>query len=253
LFSAVLIFELKDFPFIEGEFHTVTFIANIFPLSWIESAVLYQSFLGLFALSLLFWIFRIAPRAASVFCAGSFFLAVSMYMQNSSFPDHRNDLFCILLILLSAREFQLFPRLFFPMASVFTCLTYFLAGFEKILASGLGWVNGVGLQVYANVYGMPSSLLRSWILENKMFAQGLQATVLILELGIFSLYGPSWLRRIWLVGLLGFSLGIEEMFGFKYIFHYATLCLLFIDFDPMMWIKDKSVLVFNKFKQKHLG
>jgi hypothetical protein len=144
------------------------------------------------------------------------------------------------MIALAAREYRLLQHYFFQVAAGIVISFYFLAGWEKIFYSGLSWINGTGLQVFVHYTGNERSFLRKLILQNVDIARVFQAGILALECGSFLLFGPRFIRRLWIIGLIGFHIGIEEIFGYRYLLHLLVVLYLFALPDWMDRKHDKT-------------
>lgn len=210
----------------EGEIRVVS-LAGWLPERIMSSHPLFQAVTLAAILSATLWLFKLKPKLTSVATGVFFILSTSLYLQNEPFGDHRQSVFCLLMIALAAREYRFLQNYFFQVAACIVVSFYFLAGWEKIFFSGLSWVNGTSLQVFVHYTGSGRSLLRNLILQNVDTARFLQAGILLLECGSFLLFGPRMLRRMWIVGLIGFHIGIEEIFGYRYFLHLLVVLYLF--------------------------
>ncbi|MBO9666561.1 MAG: hypothetical protein J7501_07070 [Bdellovibrio sp.] len=210
----------------DGKIQIVS-LAGFLPEPLMTSHLLFQAISVLFLASGLLWLFCIQPKWTSILSVVLFIFSTSLYLQNEPFGDHRQSVFCFLLMILAAREFQLLKHYFFPVAASIVVSFYFLAGWEKIFYSGLSWVNGTSLQVFVHYMGYGNSHLRHWILQSATVAKFLQAGILILECGSIFLFGPRFLRWAWLIGLVGFHIGIEEIFAYRYFLHLFLVLYLF--------------------------
>ncbi|QLY26959.1 hypothetical protein [Bdellovibrio sp. KM01] len=237
LSAIALLFDQLFIPWrSDGEIRVVSF-AGWLPENIMSSHPLFQAITLAAILSAILWLFKFKPRLASVLTIILFIFSTSLYLQNEPFGDHRQSVFCLLLMALAAREYRLLVNYFFQVAASITVSFYFLAGWEKIFFSGLSWVNGTSLQIFVHYTGRGKSLLRDLILQNVDVARFLQAGILLLECGSFLLFGPRWLRRIWILGLIGFHIGIEEIFGYRYFLHLFVVLYLFALPE---WVKESN-------------
>lgn len=210
----------------EGDIRIVS-LAGLLPENIMTSHPLFQGVTTAAILCAVLWIFRLLPKVTSIAAVILFIFSTSLYLQNEPFGDHRQSVFCLLLISLAAREYGALQHYFFQVAGGIVVSFYFLAGWEKIFYSGLSWINGTGLQVFVHFTGSGKSLLRKMILENVDLARFFQTGILVLECGSFLLFGPRFLRCIWIFGLVGFHIGIEEIFGYRYFLHLLVVLYLF--------------------------
>lgn len=187
--------------------------------AWITSVVTGVGFI--------LWGLRVQPRLASVISTVGFALAATFYLQNLPFGDHRQSILLMLLGLLTWTEFSKKTDLFFVMAGTILCCLYFFAGWEKIFYSGLSWINGTGLQAFAHYLGRPESFLRQLLLDHRSLAQLFQGLILLLECGVLVLFIPGFMRWFFISGLLGFHIGLEEIFFYRFFPHYILLFYIF--------------------------
>lgn len=217
-----------------------TLTANFVPISFLSFLPRHflESQRAAFAVScltavfLLLWGLRWKTRLTSTLSTVGFSLAATFYLQNLPFGDHRQSVLLLLLTLLTWVEFSKKQEHFFLIAGTLLCSLYFFAGLEKLHYSGLDWAQGTSLQVFAHYLGRPDSFLRQLLLDHRSLAQVLQWAILILECGVLFLFIPGVLRWILLAGLLGFHLGLEEIFFYRFLPHYVLLFYVFgwIDF-----------------------
>ncbi|WP_413587367.1 hypothetical protein [Bdellovibrio sp. HCB274] len=203
-------------------------IVGYFPASLIENKMAFQICTGVFLITTVLWLLKFAPRLFSILSSIFFILSTSWYLQNEPFGDHRQSVFSLLLILLSLKEWGLLQHYFYKAAAVVVLSFYCLAGWEKIFYTGLSWPNGVGLQIFVHAMGYADSHLGKAILQSHIMSLFFQWAILVLECGAFViLTGPRVLRWVWLVALLGFHIGIEEIFHYRYYLHLIIVMYLF--------------------------
>jgi hypothetical protein len=220
----------------EGEIHVVS-LAGWLPENIMNSHFLFQAITVAAILSATLWLFKQMPRLTALCTIILFILSTSLYLQNEPFGDHRQSVFSLLLMAIAAREYRQLKNYFFQVAACIVVSFYFLAGWEKIFFSGLSWINGTSLQIFVHYTGRGDSFLRDLILQNVDVARFLQAGILLLECGSFLLFGPRWLRRVWILGLIGFHIGIEEIFGYRYFLHLFVVLYLF---ELPEWVNRKN-------------
>ncbi|WP_413581289.1 hypothetical protein [Bdellovibrio sp. HCB288] len=203
-------------------------VIGYLPATLIENKMAFQICTGIFLVSTTLWLLKLVPRFSSVISSLFFILSTSWYLQNEPFGDHRQSVFSLLLILLTLREWGLLQRYFYQAAAVVVLSFYCLAGWEKIFYSGLSWPNGTTLQVFVHSMGYMESYIGRAILQNHNLAVFLQWGILIVECGAFLiLTGPRLLRWMCLIALLGFHIGIEEIFHYRYYLHFMIVIYLF--------------------------
>jgi hypothetical protein len=174
---------------------------------------------------------------------------VALYLENSSQATHVGHLTNTLLLLYALwyhfyhREIQealrqgrfwatpLYPH-WVHAASVFSVgLFYGLSGVTKLWTSGLAWPNGLSLQLWANLFGDPSSVFTRWILSNRNFAVGLQWITLLGEsAGLIAIVSRR--LRPWIgLALIGFHIGQISVFGWGFHANMVVLALFFLPVD----------------------
>jgi hypothetical protein len=215
-----------------GEIKIVSII-GFFPQSLLENHFAFECVTWVFLAATALWAFRLIPKTTSIVSVLAFILSTSWYLQNEPFGDHRQSVFSFLLILLCLREFGLIKNYFYRTAGAIIISFYLLAGWEKVFYTGFSWPNGTSLQIFIHYMGYQSSRLGQLVLAHHSLAVVLQWTILIMECGAFMLFGPKPLRWVWLAVLLGFHIGIEEIFAYRYFLHFILVLYLFALPDVM--------------------
>lgn len=202
-------------------------VFSFLPRTFLESHVAGWTVSAITGLCFVLWALRWKVRWVSVVATVGFALAATFYLQNLPFGDHRQSILLMLLGLLTWAEYSEKLDQFFVIAGTMLCCLYFFAGWEKIFYSGFAWAQGTGLQIFAHYLGRPESFLRQLILDHRSLAQVFQWLILILECGILVLFIPGFVRWFFLLGLLGFHIGLEEIFFYRFFPHYILLFYVF--------------------------
>jgi hypothetical protein len=206
----------------------------------------------LYALTGLLWLLRWGLPWSSWLCALSFLAVLCLYVENSSQVTHVAHLSAHLLLIQAlwyqfyaweirqadarGRFWQtpLYPH-WVHFLSVFAIGTFYgWSGLSKLLESGLGWANGLPLQLWANLWGEQQSLWTQLILADRRFAAILQATTLVGEtagfLAVVSRRARPWIGLL----LIGFHIGQIAVFGWGFHANMLMLGLFFLPVEPLV-------------------
>jgi hypothetical protein len=115
----------------------------------------------------------------------------------------------------------LYPRWAFYLSLFYIGLYHSWGGVSKLRYSGLEWANGVSLQLWVHLWGLPHSVNRAIILSHRNVAMVFQAAALLFETtALPAIFFPK-LRVLVGLGLVGFYIAVIETFD--YGFHYNLL------------------------------
>lgn len=111
---------------------------------------------------------------------------------------------------------RLYPRWVYSLSLFYICLFYGMSGWNKLFTSGLGWPNGVSLQLWTRLWGDPHSMWTGLILAYRPFACLFQWSSLIAECGALPALFIRPLRIPIGLALLGFHYGQISVFGWGF-------------------------------------
>jgi hypothetical protein len=119
------------------------------------------------------------------------------------------------------------------LAHVLLALTYFSTGASKILAGGLGWMNGYTVQIYTFMDAMGRNRpLGIWLAQYHTLGVLLGAFTVLFELFFFvSLLLPRIAPFFFLTGIL-FHVGLYVVMGHPFFGHILMNALLLAFLDP---------------------
>lgn len=216
---------------------------SLLPRAWIELDTVDSAFRALFKVGSILWLLQIAmPWSAWVSTAG-FTALMALIWEHSTFVGHSTQLPNMIMVIFAlaatfegraSREAlqrgnywisELIPRLYWFLALAQIGLFYSWTGAGKLLESGLGWANGVSLQLWVHVWGQ-ENLLSSAILESRTLAITFQVMVLVIETSAIFFMPFRRLRIVYGLALVGFHIAQEIVFG--YPFGVNTLLVLVI-------------------------
>lgn len=227
----------------------LTLLGWLLPDAVLRSRLLFDGLRVLFAVASLLWVARRLLPASAWVATLSFLGAVSMAIEASAYTEHQHHAVTVLLgvqavwFTVERRAFQRTSRarlrelLRQPLEPdwvafaglYYLAVTHTLAGLCKLRHAGLGWANGVSLQLWIHdepgPRGWLGGLLAGLLMSDRRLALALQAAALAIEtLAVLACLGGR-LRRAIGVALLGLHLGIELVFGFEF---YGTLVAVLI-------------------------
>lgn len=104
-------------------------------------------------------------------------------------------------------------------------VTYFLAGYAKLVVAGPGWGDGVSLQHYLLLRGQPMGY---WIASQPLLCAVLSIATLVFEVGFPLALFERRLRWLLVVSAVGFHLVSEYVLGVGFNF-FLPFLLVFVD------------------------
>ena len=104
---------------------------------------------------------------------------------------------------------------------------YSLSGYAKLHDSGLHWADGVSLQLWTSIWGVPGPFA-SAIVSSRILAQGLQALTLFTEVGALPMALHPRTRTLSGLLLIAFHLGQQLLFGWWFIGNMAIVALVLL-------------------------
>jgi hypothetical protein len=168
----------------------------------------------------------------------SFTALMSLFVESEYYTTHQCHVLGVLLWVFCAwhhfcrRELQaapaktqllsrpVMPRWVYALGLYSLCLTYTFSGLTKIVRNGFGWANGTSLQLWVLSFGDPTSVLGQLVLSDRRIAEAAQGTTLLFEALAWTALVFPRLRRLVGGGLLGFHLGSELIFNYRF---YANM------------------------------
>jgi vitamin K-dependent gamma-carboxylase-like protein len=180
----------------------------------------------------------------------SFNAVVALYLENSSQETHVAHVAGGFLLIYAlwytfyGREIReadrqgrfwrtaLYPRWVYSLSVFYLGLFYALSGFNKIAVSGLGWANGLSLQLWAELFGFKDSVFTQAILSSRMAAAAMQWAALLGECGGLVAVVSARLRPLMGLLLIGFHVAQICVFGWGFHANMLMLALVFLPAYP---------------------
>ena len=234
-------------------------VATIFawlPEFVLRNAIFFTTVRVLLILSAILWAAKIAVPISCWTTTILFALMWSLRMENLTNGAHIFNV-TNMLLLIHAMWFQFYhadmkaskdagtfwqtptyPRWVFMLSVFYLGWFHSLAGFTKILNTGLGWGNGVSLQLWTQVFGETSSPFAQVILYDSRLTAWLQTGALAIEcLSILCIF--HWLIRYAVgFGLIGFYIGVLTTFvTFGFHFNAILVALFLLPVDYLIGLK----------------
>lgn len=225
-------------------------IISFLPVDLLTSPRFYVLIRWILIISAFGWMFRkYTPWTCWTTCI-SFMMLWALRMENTTESSHLFNLTTMLLVI-HAMWFQfydqpmrdsierktywqdpLYPRWVFLLCVFYIGLFHTLAGLNKIHVSGLGWGNGLSLQLWTNMLGWENSALGQSILSSRTFARVLQVGVMIVETTALLALFSRHLRCVIGLLLIGLYIGILWVFAdFGVLFNLMLVALFFLPFE----------------------
>lgn len=126
-----------------------------------------------------------------------------------------------------------YPRWVFMLCVFYLGWFHSLAGFTKILSSGLGWGNGVSLQLWTKLFGWGPSPFGQLLMYDDRLTAWMQTGALAIECACILVVFNRWLRYGLGFGLFGFYLGVLTTFV-TFGFHFNALLVVWF-LLPVDW------------------
>jgi hypothetical protein len=220
--------------------YTLVFFKGLFWVSIIVWGLL--PFLGITGI----WTMKVLTAVVPLMSVLSYTILVSIFWENLPWFRHKFVVpnwvllyyamwyfFCRHEISVSIvnRNFwsnsDLYPRWVY-LGSVFSiALLYNFGGVSKMLAAGLGWGEGLSLQLWVSMMGDPDFFLTDFILSDRVNAHFFQRGVTILQsLSLLAMI-PN-LRPVIGLGLIAFQSSVELTFGIPFRGNIILLAVFFL-------------------------
>ena len=126
-----------------------------------------------------------------------------------------------------------YPRWVFMLSVFYLGWFHSLAGFTKILSTGLGWGNGVSLQLWTKLFGWGPSPFGQLLLYDARLTAWMQTGALLIECACILVIFHRWLRYGLGLALFGFYMGVLTTFV-DFGFHFNALLVVWF-LLPVDW------------------
>ncbi len=129
------------------------------------------------------------------------------------------------------------------LAHLLLALTYFSTGMSKLIAGGLQWMNGYTLQAYVFGDAVPRGFsLGVWLGQQHTLAIVLSVFTIVFEVFFFlSIVFPRT-APLWLLGGIGFQVGLYMAAGHDFFPHMVLLGMVLVAVGPDWWRENGDVL-----------
>ena len=198
-------------------------------------------------LAMLLWSLRMEnlTNGAHVFNVANMLLVIhAMWFQfyhreidaalaSESFADEIDELAPPELKEKHERLQRCYPRWVFMLCVFYLGWFHSLAGFTKILSSGVGWGNGVSLQLWTKLFGWEPSPFGQLLLYDARLTAWMQTGALLIECACILVVFNRWLRYGLGLALFGFYLGVLTTFV-SFGFHFNALLVVWF-LLPVDW------------------
>lgn len=224
------------------------------PESLIASPVFFTGVRIVLLVSALLWAAHVAVPISCWLTVIAFTLMWSLRMENLTNGAHIFNVTNWLLIIhamwfqfrhremKAAREAgtfweaRLYPRWVFWLCVFYLGWFHSLAGFTKITTSGLGWGNGVSLQLWTELFGWKPSPFGQVLLWDTRLTAVMQTGALAIEcLSIVCVLG-KWFRYAIGFALIGFYVGVLTTFV-DFGFHFNAILVAWFLLPVDWWFK----------------
>ena len=214
-------------------------LGHFFGYQILTGTSLFTFYKNIYLVSSMFWLLRVLTPYTSWIAAVSLMLANSFMFENIVAANDHSRQMMTQFIWIFAFWFQFarnknehgsfeLPEWVIELAVWYICIIHFYAGMGKLIESGFGWANGTNLQLIVYNSVGRDTLLGSFLVKNRWFAQCSQVAVLALEVGAILAIPFHRLRLFLAMGLAGFYLGIIYLLGYQGFVGNLVLSVLFL-------------------------
>lgn len=135
----------------------------------------------------------------------------------------------------------LYPRWVFWLCVFYLGWFHSLAGFTKIATSGIGWGNGVSLQLWTQLFGWEPSPFGKLLLWDVRLTAVMQTGAMLIECAsIFCIFN-RWFRYAIGLALFGFYLGVLTTFvDFGFHFNAILVACFLLPVDRALGLRFES-------------
>jgi len=202
----------------------------------------------LFWTSSTLWFLRILPRLCAMTSATVFSLLLGTKFELSSNVTHYTHLTAQLLILYAIvtlvygkhgfyieGSYRRFPPWMRSISIAVIGIFFFFAGFSKLMASGVQWVNGVSLQYWVYPWGQ-DTFMRNLIVNDYRVAWLFQLIVLMIELSAILVILFKQTRVFIGLCLIFILEGFNYTFGYHFYPYMLYIGVFFFPWDSILKI-----------------
>ena len=236
----------------------VTYLAFL-PDEFVRDRTVYRLVQWLFAVFGVLWFFQLGLPYTSWAATVCFTTLISLFQENIFYHDHIFQVTNMILILhcfwyhFAARGIKdslhegtfwttpLTPNWLVFLSVFYISVYYAFVGWHKVWVSGLGWVNGVSLQLWLLSWHRVDFFPNNWLVENVYLAASAQAFTLFAEgfafLGLFN----RTLRTIMGVVLVTFHIGQKWVFDFDFESNTVMVAYVYLPFAAWLEWVDRKV------------
>lgn len=240
-----IVLKRVNLPRSEGLRNNPATVLSFLPAELLASPLVFHCFRWLFVFAGILWILQLLLPLSSWVCVCAYTITNAMVFENSNHIEHTKNLANIVLFVhamwyhfhandirtaLARNSFwtcRIYPGWTYCLSLFCIAIYHSNAALSKVLASGLGWPNGLSLQLWIVLMGRQHSLANRFILSDRSTAAVMQWAVLFVEASaILAVFFPR-LRVAIGVALLGLYVGIADSFGFSFLlnaFLVAAFC-----------------------------
>jgi hypothetical protein len=220
----------------QGARHPGATFLSVLPEEWLAQPALWLAVRGVLVAAAVLWGCQLLVPWSCWLTVAAFLTFWSLHLETVSSGAHIMNISGMLLVvhalwyhfyrrdIAAARaegrfwSTPLYPRWAFWLSLFYIGLYHSWGGVSKLRYSGLEWANGVSLQLWVHLWGLPYSVSRAVILSHRLLAQFFQGAALFFEtFSLPSIFIPR-LRVLVGLGMAGFYLSVIE--AFNYGFHY---------------------------------
>lgn len=230
-------------------------VLSFLPEVFLTAPPVFHFFRWLLVAAGILWALQLLVPLSSWVSVIAYTVTVALVFENSTQIDHTKNLANLVLFVhamwyhfdatnictaLTRNAFwtsRVYPK-WIHFLSVFCIAIYHSnAALSKLLQSGIGWPNGLSLQLWVHLMGREHSLVNTFILSSRTTAALMQWATLLLEASsLVALFCPR-LRVPIGVALLGLYIGIADSFGFSFALNGFLIAAFFF---PWAGIIDRA-------------
>lgn len=223
------------------------------PSSLLSSMAFYNVVRGVLLVATALWAVRVWIPVSCWATVFAFTLLWSLRMENLTNGAHIFNVTNMLLfvhamwfhfyrheIAAASRRGDFWSTPCYPRWVLLLCVFYLgwfhsMAGFTKIATSGLGWGDGVSLQLWVKLFGWEPSPFGQLILYDTRLTAWLQTGALVIECASVLCVLHRWLRYAVGLGLLGFYIGVLSTFV-TFGFHFNAILVAWFLLPVDRWL-----------------
>lgn len=248
LIVACLVLACWPFQPVAGEHRPYATIIGWLPAWLLQSPAFFLSIRISLVFSATLWLFRLFTPWSCWFTAVLLMVMWSLRMENVWSGAHIYNVVNMLLVVhamwytfydrdmkQAIRNGRFWRARLYPYWVYWLCVFYIgfyhsLAGVSKIAASGLGWGDGLSLQIWVHVLGDPDTWPAQMIIASRTLTRIIQSFALFLETACILAVFSRWIRIPLGLGLIGFYINVMWIFDFGFQFNLVLLALVYLPF-----------------------